>query len=387
VPRADRVGVVGAGPFGLSIAAHLADCGVVLCGEPMDTWQRMPPGMILRSTWSETSLSAPHGRGTLDEWAGATGGPVQEPIVLETFLEYARWFQERYVDAERADDAAAITRNGRGFAVRCASAEYEVRAVVLAVGVRPFANRPEPFDSLPARHVIHASELRTATIEGARVAVVGSGQGAVEAAAVALDEGAASVELIARSRIHWFADRERHQARGRLGRILYDLAYPVVGYGPPPLNRLVLHPDLFAALPWRLRERITRRLLRPGGSAFLRERLSGRAAFTEERRVVRATGTGPLELELDDGTTREVDLVVLGTGYRFDVERLSFLDEELRAGIRTAHGWPVLDRRFQTTAENVFVAGFAAEGRFGPLSRFVLGADFAARRVAEALSG
>ena len=44
-------------------------------------------------------------------------------------------------------------------------------------------------------------------------------------------------------------------------------------------------------------------------------------------------------------------------------------------------GWPVLDRYFRSTDQNVIFVGYAAEHRFGPLSRFVLGADFAATRV------
>jgi hypothetical protein len=47
----------------------------------------------------------------------------------------------------------------------------------------------------------------------------------------------------------------------------------------------------------------------------------------------------------------------------------------------------VLDREFRSTAPGVFLVGYAAEGRFGPISRFVLGADFTARRVASALTG
>lgn len=381
-----RVAVVGAGPFGQSVAAHLAGADVVLYGEPMATWLRMPPGMTLRSSWRDTSLSAPGGRGTLDEWADVTGAPRREPIVLETFLEYARWFGERYVGAEWTDDAVSVERSDRVFVVRSSSLAREVDAVVVAVGVRPFVFYPDPFRSLPPRHLVHASELAGATFAGATVLIVGGGQGAIESAAVAVDGGAASVELVARGRVHWFADREHGKARGRVGSVLYELAYPVVGYGPPPLNRLVTHPDLFAALPWRLRRRITRRLLRPGGSESFRRRLAERLVITERRHVVHATGAGPVELVLDDGTRREVDVVVLGTGYRFDLERLSFLDPGLRADIRTDHGWPALDRSFQSSVPNLFLVGFAAEGRFGPVSRFVLGAGFAARRVAGALA-
>ena len=54
------VAVVGAGPFGLSVAACLPDLAVRVFGQPMKTWSTtMPPDMLLRSAWSETSLAAP----------------------------------------------------------------------------------------------------------------------------------------------------------------------------------------------------------------------------------------------------------------------------------------------------------------------------------------
>ena len=46
------VAIIGAGPYGLSIAAHLCDAGVpfLIFGEPMKNWRtRMPKGMHLKS--------------------------------------------------------------------------------------------------------------------------------------------------------------------------------------------------------------------------------------------------------------------------------------------------------------------------------------------------
>jgi hypothetical protein len=62
------------------------------------------------------------------------------------------------------------------------------------------------------------------------------------------------------------------------------------------------------------------------------------------------------------------------------------LAPELRRRIAVLHGWPVLDRSFRTSVPPISLVGFPAEGRFGPLSRFVEGSGFAARRVAESLS-
>jgi cation diffusion facilitator CzcD-associated flavoprotein CzcO len=75
VPDRLDVAVVGAGPFGLSVAAHLPERAVRVFGEPMQTWRtRMPPDMLLRSDWEETSLSAPRDQGAIDVWSRASGG-------------------------------------------------------------------------------------------------------------------------------------------------------------------------------------------------------------------------------------------------------------------------------------------------------------------------
>src|SRR2546423_8420116 len=94
------VAVVGAGPFGLSVAAHLAGrLRVRVFGMPMETWRtRMPPQMLLRSAWDESSISAPDDAGSIDVWARGLGEEREEPIPLEKFLRYADWFRERFVD-------------------------------------------------------------------------------------------------------------------------------------------------------------------------------------------------------------------------------------------------------------------------------------------------
>lgn len=374
--------MVGAGPFGLSAAAWLGD-EAQLFGSPMQTWRTvMPPGMLLRSAWEETSLSAPGGAGSIDAWAAEAGELRREPIPLELFLRYADWFRERFVSHHAEADVVSVEPADGGFALEAADGSSGTfAAVVLAVGVTPFPYAPpafEPFVGSGVGFVAHPHEERR--FAGRRVIVVGAGQAGLETAAVAARAGG-QVEVLARSRIRWFADREPHTPRGAMGRRLYRLAYPAVGYGPPPLNRLVLYPDVFAALPPRARRRLTRRLLRPGGSPWVRGMLGG-VVLTERTGVVAVRRGGEcLELELDDGSTRVADEVLLATGYRFALDRLEFLAPELRAGVETEHGWPVLDRRFESSVPGLFFTGYAAEGRFGPLSRFVLGAAFTAPRV------
>ncbi len=347
----------------------------------------MPHDMLLRSAWEETSLSAPDDAGSIDRWA-ETVGERREPIPLELFLRYSDWFADRFVPDRDPSDVARVERAAGGYRITTAAgSEVDAGSVVVAVGVMPFAYVPAPLAALLGGAVGFATGVPDdlARLAGKRVLVVGGGQAGLETSGLAAQAGA-TVELVTRGQLHWFADREPHHQRGPLGRRLYRLAYPAVGYGPPPLNRLVLHPDLFAHLPTSARVALTRRLLRPGGSPWLRTLVEQNVTVTEHCTVERvAEEGGGLRVRLTSDAEREVDEVLIACGYRFDLERLGFVDAEVRGSVAVRDGWPVLDRTFRSTAPGLFFVGYAAERRFGPISRFVLGTRFTAGRVAEAL--
>jgi FAD-dependent urate hydroxylase len=386
------VAVVGAGPFGLSLAAHLRSHGARVFGKPMQTWREsMPRGMLLRSAWEETSLSAPGGRGSLSEWAAEAGQPRVEPIPLEIFLRYSDWFTEKFVgDVDEADIAKIEDADDGRFTLTTTGGDtLTAERLVLAVGVMPFQHVPEEVRNLLGSGVELATQKQRdlQTLRDQEVAVVGGGQSALETAGLAAQAGA-NVELITRSQVRWFADREPSKPRGPIAQRLYRAAYPAVGYGPPPLNRLVLHPDLYAHLPTSLRSRLTRRLLRPGGSPWLRDVVDQHVKLREGARIREVDrSNGRLKLRLEDGTQTQADRVLVAAGYRFSLDSLSFLSSGIRSRIETKHGWPVLDRYFRSMSEpRIFFVGYAAEGRFGPISRYVLGAEFTANRVRECLT-
>ena len=383
------VAILGAGPYGLSVAANLRDRrSVRTFGQPMHTWRtRMPPDMRLRSDWNETSFSAPGDAGTFDRWAAATEEPREEPIPLQKFLRYADWFRTNFVGDVDTSDVARVERANGGFRLTTGNGdEVHAATLVLAVGAVPFASAPAPLAGEIGEDVRFATDLQDySAYDARRVVVVGGGQGGLESALLAARAGA-DVQMVIRSKLHWFADREPHKSRSALGRRLYRLAYPVVGYGPPPLNRLVLHPDLFSVLPRGVRRRLTARVLRAGGSPWLRQaiestvRIKGGAAVDRlERR------NGGLRLRLTDGSALEADAVIVAAGFRFSLDRLSFLSPEVRAGIELDGGWPVLDRWFRSTERSVLFVGFASERRFGPIVRFIPGTRFSAPRVRDLL--
>src|SRR5882724_7018861 len=95
-----QVAVIGAGPYGLAVAAHLkaANISPRVFGEPMSFWRRhMPGGMKLRSPWVATHIADPGKRFSLDVFAGEHGLARQEQLPLERFVQYGEWFQRTAV--------------------------------------------------------------------------------------------------------------------------------------------------------------------------------------------------------------------------------------------------------------------------------------------------
>jgi thioredoxin reductase len=344
--------------------------------------------MKLRSTWYDSGFASPDDEGATSAWAAATGRDLLDPPSLPEFIEYGDWFLDTFVEDHDVDNVASVERiDSRFLVTTTGGSETVASVVVVAVGVTPFGQVPDTFVPLRDDPALSFATEYTdhQRFAGKRVVILGGGQGGLEAA-LWCTRANANVEILVRSTIKWFGDHEPWSPRGPLRRRLHALAYPVHGFGPPLLNRLAVRPELFARLPVGPRMRLTRRILRAGGSPWLREEVEANAKITDGVSVLRARRSGEaIELELSDGSRRQADHVFLGTGFAFDPARLQFLAPDLAEGIALEAGWPRLDRNFQSSVAGLYFVGFAAEARFGPTARFVRGARHAAPTAAAAI--
>jgi len=379
--------VVGAGPYGLSTGAHLFGrrLRAAVFGRPMELWRRhMPQGMRLRSHWWASNLSDPGRRYGFERFFRESAYRKCYPVPREAFLDYARWFQERAVPHVDETYVESIERGDGHFRLRLEDGR-EVRsgAVVVAVGLRYYAHRPEPFDRLPAELVSHASDHHDlGGFAGKRVIVVGGGQSATEYAAL-LHEAGATVHLVSRRPILWLA-RDRAAERGLRERILA----PNASIGPGWINWTLDHaPYLFQLLPPDVKQRALRAYYAATAAEWLKDRVVGKATLHEDRTIAALNMVGErVEATLSDGDTVRADHVILGTGYKVDLGRLTMLHPSLRAEVESDGGVPVLNRWFESTSPGLYFVGLTALPSFGPLFRFVAGCGAAARRVSGAIA-
>ena len=247
------VAIIGAGPYGLSLAAHLRAAAVDYrhFGMPMRLWQAaMPQGMFLKSQGFASNISDPEGTHTLEAFCKATDRPYASyglPVPLDTFVGYGQWFQSELglaIEEVLVTDMAA--RDG-GFELHLGGVERVLaRKVVIAIGVEHFAYVPESLSQLPSALCTHSSAHNDlAAFRGQEVIVVGAGQSALESAAL-LHENGASVQVLARKReLAWNGEPLPLDRP-----LLQRLREPEAGLGSGWATWFYSnHPDLFRQLP------------------------------------------------------------------------------------------------------------------------------------------
>jgi FAD-dependent urate hydroxylase len=379
-----QVAIIGAGPYGLAIAAHLRAARIETCvfGEPMEFWQnQMPEGMFLRSSWDACHIADPHGVSTLDNYAALQSVPIPRPVPLDRFIDYGRWFQKRIVPDVDRRRVVGLETAGRGFQLTLNDGDsVRVQRVVVATGISLFAHRPPQFSGVPSTLISHTSEHRNLKrFAGQRLVVIGAGQSALETAAL-LHELGAEVEVLARRpNIHWL-DQKLRWLKSEANPIR-PLFYPRTDVGPPGLNLIIARPELFKRLPRPLQEKIAYRSIRPAGSGWVVPRLrNARITTSVAVSSIRATREC-LSLELSDGSKRVVDHVMLATGYQVDISRYEFLGTKLLKQLRVSDGYPELNTGFESSLPGLHFVGAHAAYSFGPLCRFVSGTPFTARAI------
>ncbi|MFF4034810.1 FAD-dependent oxidoreductase [Streptomyces sviceus] len=392
------VAVIGAGPFGLSTAAHLRARGIPVrvFGDPMVSWRdNMPAGMLLKSTPAASNLDAPQPGHTLVDYCDAAGirrlVTDEDIIPVETFIAYGQWFQQKLVPELEQVRVVSVDRSERGgFQLKLDSGEsFTARAVVVATGLSGLSHLPPelsaaaPDGPAPTAPVSHSSQHHDLSrYSGKELVVVGAGQSALETAALAAEAGA-QVRVVARGRGSvdfgappWKQPRLRPESPFGRAWSLWALTY---------------YPHPYRRLPAGARHYLVRRVLGPLGAWWLRDRFEGKVQVTEVDRILKADtadGHPALDVLTHTGAMDRLaaDHVIAATGYRVDLAAMDFLGHELRTALAVSRGTPRLGAGYVSSVPGLYFTGLPAAASYGPVMRFVCGTEFASPRLARHLA-
>jgi FAD-dependent urate hydroxylase len=373
--------VLGAGPYGLAIAALAKHRGLetIVVGEPMGFWrENMPRGMLLRSgiDWHLDPL----GTYTLEAYLEEVGIDEKDvrPLPVELFVDYADWYAAKEDVAATTATVTALSRlDGHGFQVELEDGSALAADVVVATpGLRYFASiPPEVAESLPPHRYSHTCGTTSfAGLEGSRVLILGGRQSAFEWAALMREQAHAEVEIVVRHDPPSFETSDW-------------------SFVDPLLEQTAQVRGWFRGLPRAEQEAITDRFWAEGRlrlEPWLAPRITVPTIRVHSNQQVLGYDerpSGDIEVRLLGGYRTVVDHVIIATGYRVDLTRVPYLATSgLAQEVALRNGFPILDEDFQASVPGLFFPSWPSTQDFGPFFGFVAGVRAAATMIVSKLA-
>ncbi|QHV97764.1 NAD(P)-binding domain-containing protein [Spirosoma endbachense] len=370
--------IVGAGPFGLGLAAYLQRRGYAyqVVGKPMEFWkQHMPQGMLLRS--NANWYIDPDHRWTIDAFL-TLHDPCRlptTPISREHYIAYVDWFRKQagipvipaYVQHLHQKDGSFTAELANGHTI-------QAQNVVLATGFEHFAcYPPELVALLPAGCFQHSCDAVTMSdYRGKRVLLIGGRQSAFESAALLREAGAQQVHISYRHETPRFEEAN------------WSWVETIV-------EQMAGQPDWFSRLSAQQQQQYRYKLWAEGRlkvEPWLEKRIyQPEISLYPRTEVVWVSQQTDHSLRIGLSSTQQlaIDAVILATGYQVDVSRLPFLSGSIQAALNTLNGFPLLDHQFQSSVPGLYFSSFAAGQSFGPFFGFTVGVRTAAHLIGQAL--
>lgn len=379
--------IIGAGPFGLALAAQVAHAGIdhLVVGKPMEFWRgNMPKGMFLRSAcdWHLDPLNV-H---TIEAFLRSQGKSRHEvePLSLDFYLSYADWFQQekkirplplyiRQLDYDATtQEFVAVTEQWQEQTAEAGGDTIRAKNVVLAPGFKHFAHVPEDLKSrLPLGRFQHTAEfVDFTTAPNSRYLIIGGRQSAFEWAALLIESGASAVHLSHRHPSPAFAESDWSWVNALV-------------------DGIVDNPNWFRRLSDDEKNANIQRLWAEGRlkvEPWLEPRLNEGVTFWPQTEVISClqNDSGELVAELSSGETVECDQIVLATGYKVDISKLPVLAAgNILEQLETRNGFPVLDDHFETSVPRLFITSLPATQDFGPFFAFTIAVRASAQLICD----
>lgn len=361
--------IIGSGPYGISLAAHAVANGLSykLLGYPMDFWKNtMPQDMFMRTPYEFIQFSDPSDALTMTRFSDETGVELVNPLPRPTFVQYATWFGEKAGMEFTPELVVSLVREHDGYRiVTDAGQVLSAKNVIIATGVEHYKYVPELYRNLPSDLISHTSGYtHFDQFVGQKVAVIGSGQSAWEAAGL-LHLAGSDVQLM-----------YRRESANYAGGPAEEIALRGLG-------------DVFYNLP--IEDKQEEWGQSPGAVAhFLRPYVEGRVPEYGGLTVVnvQVTPDHRVALSLSNGEVREFDHVISASGFRINVEKVPFFSQSLLLEIVRENGFeqfPKLSDSFESSVPGLYFAGPLSSHSHGPTFRFILGLKKTASTIIPAI--
>ncbi|MGI2295943.1 NAD(P)-binding domain-containing protein [Paenibacillus sp. GXUN7292] len=348
--------IVGAGPYGISLASYAIQNKLEykLIGHPMDFWTtQMPQNMFIRTPYELVQFPHPQNKLTIQQFAQEKGIALSDPLPRPIFVDYALWYAEKSGVGFTPELVTSIHKESKHFVVKTDNGTtHEAKNVVIATGIQQFIYLPEVFQNISSELVTHALGYSDFNhFNGQRVAVIGSGQSAWEAAAL-LYEANADVELI------------------------YRKEKPI--YGGNKYQEILLRAigNVFYKLPQFMKEK----LLELGATTvpiarFLRSYVEGKVTQHNGVKVVDVIESdGKVLLSLSNDRNEYFDHVIVASGFKMSLDKLPFLQDTIKSSlVREETPLPKLNTSFESSIPGLYFAGPLSSHSHGPTFRFILG--------------
>ncbi|QQK77790.1 NAD(P)-binding domain-containing protein [Salicibibacter cibarius] len=346
--------IIGAGPYGLSLAAHAKESNInyKVFGYPMDFWaSKIPPNMYVRTSLEYTGLSDRHNEYTLKNYQLEKGIDLFYPLSRNVFVDYAFWFIKKTdIDIEKALITNVISTDGFYIVQTENGNSYKAKKVIVAVGLTNAQYIPNELYVSKKNLVTHSSDYTTFDeFVGQHVLVVGGGQSAWETAAL-LHQANAEVELVYRRSERLKPQKNMNAKQQEISRRFYYFSK-------------------------QYQDKIKKELEKATVSDFLVPLVEGKVKQRPNTFItyVLKTHDNKVHVKLNDQTSLIVDHVIAATGFRFSVNNISFLNSIHQNIAINDSGDPVLNEYFESTVPNLFFTGPAAATSHGPAYRFIAG--------------
>jgi cation diffusion facilitator CzcD-associated flavoprotein CzcO len=369
--------IVGAGPFGLALAAYAREHGIrhQVVGAPMGFWRdNMPEGMFLRSTcdWSLDPL----GIHTIDAYLDKLGKRCRdvEPLSRGFYLDYASWFQEeKAIESTHWPVSSLVSDGSELIAISDNGSRIRSKNVVLAIGFGNFYHVPPELSVMfPRDRYEHTCNLVDfEKLKGRRVLIIGGRQSAFEWTALIREAGAESVDVCYRHDTPLFETSEWSWVNGIVDRMSTDPGWyrRLTPEEKTNLNRKFWEEGRIKLEPW------------------LASRIDHDNVHLHPNTNVSGThmGNNGVQVTLDNDEVLTADEIVFATGYRVDLKRVPFLTSDLMSGLAVQEGFPKLDVGFQTSVPGLYMTSLAAARDFGSFLAFTVSVRAQASIIGEAI--